>query len=1385
MSEPNIRRVVTEKPWFNWTFTDPDMANPAENQTGFHIQIGTDDDWSIVEKWNNNVTPSTSRIVQYGSSNELDDGQTYYVRIRVRDMDNAWSLWSDSFNFSTNDPPNSPTITSPEKDVLWEGGSIKAINWTISTNSDYGPDDVITINLSYSINGGLNYTLNLTGLTNNGSFNWTLPNDVESSSCKILLTAYDGYENTTAISARFKIDSLAPVINDMYVTSNKTWYYEQPGMNSSGGTVWFNSLPNEGADQMILVHVVWSDVSPTSLNGTLAFGDTPLDNDTSPDTVNYTIEAFSGNELGVVLRAVDFFGRFTEAVVDFRVDNDDPTAPTNVVCRPDSFTETGEVDDDNQIFITYVDGSDGAGSGLAYALLGTDDPPTVTQNTSTGQGLVTSFISNQNVTFYVVEVDNVGNMGPSTNDSIIIDQLEPDTPVITSSTHPVNTKYYSNDSPSFSWTWPEDLSNVTQFSVKLNTVSSYIPDPLVDTVLTTNFTNYFNVDDGVNFFHVRTYDKAGHWSLGSSSFKLFIDTTAPYIFDFSETTGMTGESYTFKAQAIDNGSGIAEDGKVFWRYEGEAAFNELNMSMVDDRFTALIDIDINFTGLIEYYYEIGDMAISDNLGRLPAAGHRNFLVIDNKSPGVIWNTGDTTATTGDPVNVSVLASDNIKADRALLFVEGWDGYYTMTEDSQEANNFSTSIVAPLNSVEMLYYYIEIYDAQSNRIRVPGIGFYRIFVLDNDAPDIIFISGNMSKKDEDSVTITLLPEDNVEAPLVLSAQFYSKRTDALLSMVPVEAISGFQYKLELSPEIKSDVDYYVLVQDTSGNVKRSPASENEFYHIYIPNIYKPNGGEIWNGTREITWNVPDVDGLSYRVNLSYSIDGGTSWNPIVDDLRNEDRYTWDTTVLPDGTEYRIWLEILYSNDVYTTDISDNDFILYNPDRPVLAIDNPRNGQTIKGDTEVQWTTTDLDQSDVLDVDIYYMQLSGQNNASLDNEWHVLVENRVGSGTFTWQTTKFSDGEYNLRFVVRDGVFTETVELGRVTIYNPDAPLVTLLSPETNDVVDSKFRILWVASDADNEEIKISLYIKRVTDNNRSLIVSDLPNSGEYQFDFSDVPEGIYRIVIEADDGSVTGPQTAESGVFDIVHEEGFDVLTAVIVIALIAFMAVVLLMLFVMARQRKKDAEEAAKEEGVGKGKGKKKGKAKGKRKPARGPGMPGAPGQFPGMQYGMQPGMGGMPGQMMPPPMLPPGAGQAQMQYQGAPGMGPEAGMMAEQDQQTPVDDGTGTGVTEEGFVYDAQVAEGFEDGTITDDKSGTDIESGTEGGGEPAGEDTGPEDGTGSEPAGEEEDGLLFKAPTGTAATAGAAKHKPKLKKKFCGECGEVLGEADVVCVACGKFIK
>ncbi|MCD6318663.1 carboxypeptidase regulatory-like domain-containing protein, partial [Candidatus Aerophobetes bacterium] len=104
------------------------------------------------------------------------------------------------------------------------------------------------------------------------------------------------------------------------------------------------------------------------------------------------------------------------------------------------------------------------------------------------------------------------------------DTTPPPAPVISSSTHPDENKWYNNNDPVFTWTEPQDPSGIAGYSYSLNKTPTSTPNTTVDTTART--ISYTNIQDGSWYFHVRAEDSAGNWG-PANHYTVRIDTTLP------------------------------------------------------------------------------------------------------------------------------------------------------------------------------------------------------------------------------------------------------------------------------------------------------------------------------------------------------------------------------------------------------------------------------------------------------------------------------------------------------------------------------------------------------------------------------------------------------------------------------------------------------------------------------------------------------------------------------------------------------------------------------------------------------------------------------------------------------------------------------------------
>ena len=111
-------------------------------------------------------------------------------------------------------------------------------------------------------------------------------------------------------------------------------------------------------------------------------------------------------------------------------------------------------------------------------------------------------------TVYYQVRDRAGNIR-QVYDSIRLDTTPPPAPVISSSTHPDETKWYCNKNPTFTWTTPSDASGIACYSYTLDHSPTTTPDKICDT--TGNSKSYSGLAYGTWYFHVRAKDNAGNW----------------------------------------------------------------------------------------------------------------------------------------------------------------------------------------------------------------------------------------------------------------------------------------------------------------------------------------------------------------------------------------------------------------------------------------------------------------------------------------------------------------------------------------------------------------------------------------------------------------------------------------------------------------------------------------------------------------------------------------------------------------------------------------------------------------------------------------------------------------------------------------------------------
>ena len=212
----------------------------------------------------------------------------------------------------------------------------------------------------------------------------------------------------------------------------------------------------------------------------------------------------------------------------------------------------------------------------------------------------------------------------------------------------------------------------------------------------------------------------------------------------------------------------------------------------------------------------------------------------------------------------------------------------------------------------------------------------------------------------------------------------------------------------------DSDFYSLnvTALSQDGYNSSDASDGYFTIRNTPHVVSqivlqsPNGGEVLNGTINITWST-STDSWGHEVTyiLKYSKDNGSSWTRIVSDLKVNE-YSWSTYLIPEGSNYLIMVIAKCIDGRTSLDVSDTVFTIVKIPHTLseLSVISPNGGEIIEGSITIEWSSISDSFNHEILYSVYYSSDGGTN-------WILLQENTT-SNNFLWNTINTTDGTNNL-------------------------------------------------------------------------------------------------------------------------------------------------------------------------------------------------------------------------------------------------------------------------------------------------------------------------------------------------------------------------------------
>ncbi len=127
MVDELLSSVIGQVPVIIWTFRDS-TGSPS----GYHVEVGTDAEWSVAEMWSTGEVTSSDTSVAYAGS-ALVDGESYFLRIRLHNG-SGWGDWRQVW-FHCNMPPTGLMSISPVNGETVGTGSKLSVSAAVDPDS--------------------------------------------------------------------------------------------------------------------------------------------------------------------------------------------------------------------------------------------------------------------------------------------------------------------------------------------------------------------------------------------------------------------------------------------------------------------------------------------------------------------------------------------------------------------------------------------------------------------------------------------------------------------------------------------------------------------------------------------------------------------------------------------------------------------------------------------------------------------------------------------------------------------------------------------------------------------------------------------------------------------------------------------------------------------------------------------------------------------------------------------------------------------------------------------------------------------------------------------------------------------------------------------------
>lgn len=664
---------------------------------------------------------------------------------------------TDAYTVDNTNP--AVTVDTPNGGEFWAGGSKEDITWT-TDDTNKG-----TVDIDYTTEGGSDWMNIVSGENDDGSYSWTLPDDLNSSDVKVKVTATDKAGNTGSdqSDASFTVDSTNPEITGAVIKADSA---SDGGYIKKGDQYYVYVQVDESGSGIESVTGDFSNVTSGTDSKGLTSGSYDEDYNYRSDSLTAESDLTEGDK-DYTIDAIDNAGNAASQLsYSVTVDN---TAPSNLNANMQAASgdETGLTSGNWYNYSSpYADwtipedtGDNSSGVAGYYVCVDANasndcNPASSEDNFQTETNYTLSDLTNGE-TYYLrtKTIDNAGNISDTVEQFVYkYDNEDP----INADVEVTDEGEYTNSEDTLVANWDDFSDNIGvesyEYSIGTSADSTDIKkwtDAEGDNSVTDSS---LSLSSGVTYYvNVRALDEAGNASDTVSSDGITVDTEDP---EGSNASSPDYANSTFDVSwtaGTDNGpSGLNGRYRVKYKDQSGGEWEDWFASTESNSKTFGNGDPLNLENGHKYYFEAGAKDKAGNEEKFTGEAGETSTIYDTSAPnnptveGYKNDTKETSLESGNWYNYTAphfawSEPGDLPNDNGLVN-SGVAGYYVCLDkedscepDSSEDNfqeSSSYTVSQDLTSGETYYLRTKTKDNAGNVSDTATVFTYK---FDEDAP----------------------------------------------------------------------------------------------------------------------------------------------------------------------------------------------------------------------------------------------------------------------------------------------------------------------------------------------------------------------------------------------------------------------------------------------------------------------------------------------------------------------------------------------------------------------------------------------------------------------------------------------------------------------------